>query len=156
MPRRMSSSSFSRSLISRSSSSSNQAKPFRPAALGRIERDVALAERGFLVVAAGEAGKADRRGDLHLRALDEQRRRRGPARICCGDVFGACGIVDRRQQHGEFVAAGSRAASAVRRGLLRSVSATPQQHLVAGEVPVKVVDSLEMIEVEHEEHAART
>ena len=52
MPRRMSSSSFSRSDSSSSSCSSNQAKPFRPRVLGGIERDVAVAKRGLLVVAA--------------------------------------------------------------------------------------------------------
>ena len=55
---------------------------------------------------------------------------------------------------GKLVAAGSRAARAFWRNLVEGSSASSQQDLVAGEVPVEVVDPLEMIEVEHEEHAA--
>src|SRR4029078_9003103 len=56
------------------------------------------------------------------------------------------------KQDGEFITAGTRAASVRRRRLARGVR-HEAEHLVAGEVAVEVVDALEMVEVQDEEYA---
>src|SRR5205085_5437893 len=120
-------------------------------ALGSIERDVALAERSFVVVAAGQVRQSDRGGHQDLRAFDC--RRNGHA---LDDPLrdGLC--LDRAcpgEKNCEFIASGARAARVRGRGLTRDVRDEPE-HLVAREVSVKVIDSFEMIEVEDQEDAA--
>ncbi len=57
------------------------------------------------------------------------------------------------QQEGELIAAGPCRAGTLRCHLVQRLRHV-QQHLVAGKMAVKVVQALEMIEVEHEEYPA--
>src|SRR5206468_3574099 len=66
-------------------------------------------------------------------------------------VLGLC-IVHRREQHPELIAAGACAAGAFGGALSKRVRNSEEQ-AVAGGVTVKVVDPLEMIEVEKQKHA---
>ena len=120
-------------------------------ALGGIERDVALAEDVLLALPLAEQRQADGGRDLDL----------GAAEI---DGSGEpaddrpCHFLRRRragavEQHRELVAADPRAAGGVGRGAGQGLGDDGQQ-TVAGEVAVKVVDPLEMVEVEEEQDAA--
>ena len=67
-------------------------------------------------------------------------------------IASAPACVDVGEEHGELVAAGSGAAGAIGRGFLESFG-DGAKHAVSGDVPVKVVDPLEMVEVEQEQDA---
>ena len=122
----------------------------RPDALRRIERDIAVAEHGFFIRAVGEASKADRCGDLNVRALDEDRS--GEALLdLLGDFFAeASSIAGSRTANSSPPVRAQHAPSGA---VLCERLGNPEQHLVAGKMAVKIVDSLEVIEVEHEENA---
>jgi hypothetical protein len=66
------------------------------------------------------------------------------------DLFGFAVLFDR-EEHREFVAAGAGAAGALGSALLERFGDS-LQHPVAGGVPMKVVDPLEMVEVEKQQH----
>ena len=121
-----------------------------PGALGRIERDVALAEHVLLALRAADRGEADRYRDHRLGAAQEHRGRElGDDRL--GDRFGR-GFGRAVQEHGELVAADPRAAGGLGTRALHRVGKTLEQ-LVAGKVAVEIVDALEMVEVEQQQDA---
>ncbi len=117
-------------------------------ALGRIERDVALAKHVLFVLRTADRGEADRHRDHRLGAAQEHR-----GRELREDRLGDCLGRSRRcavQKHREFVAADARAAGRVGRCALDRVGEALEQ-LIAGEVAVEVIDPLEMVEVEKQQ-----
>ena len=89
----MSSSNCRRSVSSRSSSSSNQAKPFAAGALGRVERDVALrGARPPRCASASIEARPIEADTWTLRAADEDRRSTARARMAFGDLFGRLAV----------------------------------------------------------------
>ena len=70
-----------------------------------------------------------------------------------GDALRLALVADR-EKHREFVAAGARAAGARRRALLERFG-DRLQHAVTGGVAVEVVNPLEMVEIEEQQHRLR-
>ena len=120
-------------------------------ALGGVEREVALAKDVLLLLQTADLGEADRRGheDLHVAEVDRLRQLRQDR---LGELLR---ILGRRtvEQNRELVAADAGAAAALRRLARRAYRPRCFEQLVADEVAVKVVDPLEMVEVEQEQDA---
>src|SRR5205823_4559242 len=122
----------------------------QPGALGRVERDIALAQHILFVAQLGRRGEPARGRDLELRAGGEHRIGE-PGEDCSGDLLRALGALTV-EQDGEFIAADARAAGVLRRRLDQRLG-DDLEELVAGEMAVKIVDALEMVEVEQEQNA---
>ncbi len=116
--------------------------------LGVVHRDVRVAQHVLGVVARRRERDADAGGHQHVVAVDRDRRAEG-----LGDRGGdALGLLDgghALEQHRELVAA--EAGDRVRRaGALDQALRRDLQQPVAGFVPLRVVDVLEVVEVDHE------
>ena len=125
-----------------------------PLRLGAIHREIRLADDVLEIDAVvGEQRDADAGAHLVIAAA-EIRRQRERADHAIGDLPRGLGIADIAQQHREFIAAEPRDRVALFRAGLEAVRDDRQQ-LVARAVAERVVDALEVIEIDVHERAAR-
>src|SRR6476661_10253245 len=121
--------------------------------LGGIKGDVTLPQRCLLVAASVDTGEPDRRSRLDLRTLKEHRLGQRAQDLACNFLRGS--ILDAGKKNGELVASGASAAGALRRRFHQRLG-DAEENLVAGKVAVEIVDALEMVEIEDQEHAPRS
>ena len=119
--------------------------------LGAVERDVGSAEELLRVVAVlGVAGDADARADVQQDPVELERRveRRDDA---LGDLPAVRAVARADEQHGELVAAQAGERVARSHGVAQAAGDLLQQPVAVG-VAERVVDRLEIVEVDDHEH----
>src|SRR4051794_15594769 len=117
-------------------------------AFGAVHRAIGAAQRVVDAVVGSEDGDADARGGDDVLSLDVRGLTRELALERRGDVTGAL-AVGVWQEDGELVAAEARDHVA-RAQPLRDDLADVLEHLIAGVMSKRVIDGLEVVEVEHQ------